>query len=132
MVVFTNFLAVDGPVQHSADTYRALIHERVRRANLVLDGWELGTYGMDWRAETDRFKNYPRFLLLVQEKPLAGFVPHQQEAGLAFREQLESFRAQHPACFEAVAPPARLPKIGQQAAWLLSDAPECRAWFLPS
>lgn len=132
VLILTNFLALDGPVQHTADTYRALLQERLRRANLVIDGWELGTYGTDWRAEAGRLRGYPSMLLLVQERPLPGFVDRQQEAGLLFREEFETFRSQRPECFERAATAARLPKIGQQTAWLVSDDPTCRAWLVPS
>lgn len=126
VAVLANFWGIDGPVQHVTDTYRTLLHERLRRANLVLDGWELGAFSEDWLPELRMFRQYDELLLLIQQQPFKG-IPHQEAAGRSFRDHFERIRAERPDCFEQVAAPIRLPKVGQQTAWMVSADPDCRA-----
>ena len=56
-----NFLFRDGAVESDFNAYRVLIQERLARANLTLDAWELaGANPDDWTDGLKAVAAYPR------------------------------------------------------------------------
>jgi hypothetical protein len=127
VLLMVNFLSAEGPLVHNYDAYRVLIDERLPRSQMTLDGWELGTYGPDWKAELRAWLVYSNIVFLLQEDPMG--VPDAnapQQSGRAVWAALQKFRSQHPTCFMPAAPPIALPHVGRREAWLLSSDTDCR------
>jgi hypothetical protein len=134
VTIINNFLTGDGPLVHNYDAYRVLLHERLRRAQLIIDGWELGTFSPNWQPELAAHRSSPQTLFLLQEASSAlGTDNAPQRASTSVWEFFQKLRTANPTCFEQLAEPIELPNVGQQQVFLLSDAPECRtAVFGPS
>jgi hypothetical protein len=62
----TNFLwARDPSLSYNYDAYRVLLFESMGRRTPRLEGWELGTWSDDWRAELARFPSSEWFLAVI-------------------------------------------------------------------
>jgi hypothetical protein len=120
VVILVNFLDADPPLSNNYDVYRVLIQERLRRANLIIDGWELGTYGVDWHRELLAQQQYSDIYFVIQQEP------HGIAAGPAVRDFLRGFRSQHIECLTEVTDHINLPRAGLQEVLRLTPTAACR------
>jgi hypothetical protein len=119
-VLLVNFIWSDEPLVYNYDVYRVLIQEHLQKSTIALDGWELGSFGMNWRPELIAQKTYPEILFVIQQKP-SGI-----DAGGAVRDFLASFQTNHPECLVAIAQPIQTSDHARQDALRLSPTDACR------
>jgi hypothetical protein len=120
VVVLVNFLWADGPLFYNYDVFRVLMHERLRHANLAIDGWELGTFGKNWMPELLSQQKYPEVLFVLQSEPRG------ISAGDLVRDYMNGFQRDHPECLTPTARPIETKGGGQQVALRLSATNACR------
>jgi hypothetical protein len=133
VVVMTNFLFVDDAGPSTFDEYRVLVQERLRGANLIIDGWELGSWSLDWRPALQAAEGYANVVFVLQENPaLIESDNFPQRAGQSVWEAMQRFRAAHPECLAQVARSIQIREAGRRDVLMLDHAAGCRqALFTP-
>jgi hypothetical protein len=124
VVVATNVLYAPLPdLAYNCDVLRVLLYERLGRQSPALDGWTLGSWGDDWRAEMEALPADAPYLTVLS---VGGrdFVHHR---GQAERVATEFLAAVNPACSLPVPDDLGRPELGHVRAYLTDrDLRTCR------
>jgi hypothetical protein len=129
-IVLVNFLWSDGPIHSNYDAYRVLMQESLQRSDVVLDGWEIGTFGGNWGQELKTFSSYSDILLVLQQHPPTALIDNNPNRnGSSVWDAIGKFRTEHPDCLSQLARPIDMPNGGPQEELMLADDPGCRAAF---
>ncbi|PYQ45086.1 MAG: hypothetical protein DMF77_05380 [Acidobacteria bacterium] len=124
VVIATNVLYAPLPdLAYNCDVLRVLLYERLGRPSPALDGWTLGSWGDDWRAEMEALPADAAYLTLLS---VGGrdVVHHRGQAG---RIAAEFLALVNPGCAVPVPDLLGRPELGHVRAYLTSaDLKSCR------
>jgi hypothetical protein len=124
VMIVTNVLYNPLPsLSYTCDTYRVLIYERLGRGAPILDGWTLGSWTDDWKAEMASLPRDETYLTLLAVGA-RDEVHHRGRANVLAREFLARV---NPACELAPPPTLGRPELGQIRVFLTdADLQQCR------
>ncbi len=127
ILILVNFLSNHGPVSYNYDVYRVLLHEELKQKRKIL-GWELSTYGVDWRNEVSKhIKDEQIILFILQENPMG--IPHEnnpQKYGQSNYNELIDFKTRNPECMLQIADKVSLPHVGSRIVYKFSNNVDCK------
>jgi hypothetical protein len=126
ILILVNFLSNHGPVSYNYDVYRVLLHEELKQKRGIL-GWELSSYGIDWRNEVSKYiKDEQIILIILQENPLG--IPHEnnpQKYGQSNYNELMDFKKRNPECLLQIADKISLPHVNGRVVYEFQNTDNC-------
>lgn len=126
ILILVNFLSNHGPVSYNYDVYRVLLHEKLDQKREIL-GWELSTYGADWRSEVSKYIKDEQFILFIlQENPMG--IPQEnnpQKYGQSNYNELIDFKERNPECILQISDKISLPHVGGRVAYEFQNTDNC-------
>jgi hypothetical protein len=126
ILILVNFLSNHGPVSYNYDVYRVLLHEKLKIKKEII-GWELSTYGADWRKEVSKYlKSKQNIIFILQENPMG--IPQEnnpQKYGQSNYNELLNFKEKNFECMVQIADKVSLPHIGDRIVYEFQNTNNC-------